>query len=329
MKKLILAVAVGDYDRTRPLTDGAIQIDGVDPIYMTLSPEEIFFRAFRHQEFDICELSLSSYVLKVSTGDCPYIAIPAFVSRAFRHTSICIRGDRGIHSPKDLVGRRIGTPEYQLTANVWARAILEDDFGVKPSDIIWVRGGLEEPGRPEKISVTLPSDIRLEAAPEGRSLNDMLQRGDIDGFMGPRAPSIFGHDPNIRWLFDDPIAAALENFRRTGIFPIMHVIGIRKAIVEANPWLPSAVLKAFQQAKDAAFAKLYDTSATKVMLPFVEEQLAFAQRTMGEDYWPYGVAKSKAAIEYFLKHHHGQGLSKRLVSLDELFVPSTYETVKV
>ncbi len=329
MKKLTLAVAVGDYDRTRPLTDGAIQIDGVDPIYMTLSPEEIFFRAFRHQEFDICELSLSSYVLKVSTGDCPYIAIPAFVSRAFRHTSICIRGDRGIRSPKDLIGRRVGTPEYQLTANVWARAILEDDFGVKPSDIIWVRGGLEEPGRPEKISVTLPPELRLEAAPEGRSLNDMLRQGDIDGFMGPRAPSIFGHDPNIRWLFDDPIAAALENFRRTGIFPIMHVIGIRKAIVEANPWLPSAVLKAFQQAKDAAFAKLYDTSATKAMLPFVEEQLAFARRTMGEDYWPYGVAKSKATIEYFLKHHHGQGLSKRLVSLDELFVPSTYETVKV
>lgn len=329
MKKLNLSVAIGDYDRTRPLTDGAIQIDGVDPVYMKLSPEEIFFRAFRYQEFDVCELSFSSYTLKVSTGDCPYIAVPAFVSRAFRHTSICVRADRGIRTPKDLVGRRIGTPEYQLTANVWARAVLEEDFGVKPSDVIWVRGGLEEPGRPEKISVKLPSEIRTEAAPEGRSLNDMLRKGEIDGFMGPRAPSIFGRDSNVKWLFDDPTAAALENFRRTGIFPIMHVIGIRKTLAESNPWLPSAVLKAFQQSKDAALAKLSDTSAPKVMLPFVEEQLTFAQRELGEDYWPYGIAKNKATIEYFLKHHHAQGLSKRLVSLGELFAPSTYETVKV
>jgi 4,5-dihydroxyphthalate decarboxylase len=329
MKKLSLAIAVGDYDRTRPLVDGDVLIDGADPIFMKLSPEEIFFRAFRHREFDICELSFSSYVLKVSTGDCPYIAIPAFVSRAFRHTSICVRTDRGIKSPKDMIGRRIGTPEYQLTANVWTRAILEEDFGVKPTDITWVRGGIEEPGRPEKISVTLPPEIRVEAAPEGRSLNDMLRTGEIDGFMGPRAPSLFGYDRNVKWLFDDPTAAALENFRRTGIFPIMHVIGIRKTIVDANPWLPSAVLKAFQQSKDMAFAKLFDTSATKVLLPFIEEQIAFARRTMGEDYWPYGVAKNKATIEYFLKHHHRQGLSKRLVSLDELFAPSTYETVKV
>jgi 4,5-dihydroxyphthalate decarboxylase len=329
MTKLTLAVAIGDYDRTRPLTDGAIEIDGVDPVYMKLSPEEIFFRAFRHQEFDICELSFSSYTLKVSTGDCPYVAVPAFVSRAFRHTSICVRTDCGIRSPKDLAGRRIGTPEYQLTANVWARAILEEDFGVRPSDVIWVRGGLEEPGRPEKISITLPPEIRTDSAPEGRSLNDMLSKGEIDGFMGPRAPSILGRDPNVKWLFDNPTAAALENFHRTGIFPIMHVIGVRKTLVEANPWLPSAVLKAFQQAKDAALVKLSDTSAPKVMLPFVEEQLASAQREMGEDYWPYGVAKNKATIEYFLKHHHSQGLSKRLVSLGELFAPSTYETVKV
>src|SRR2546423_139830 len=165
MAKLNLSVAVRDYDRTRPLIDGLVQIDGVDPVFMTLPPEEIFFRAFRHAEFDICELSLSSFTVKTAQGDNPYVGVPAFVSRAFRHTSLYVRTDR-IREPADLKGRKVGLPEYQLTANVWARAILEDDYGIKPSDIVWIRGGLEESGRLEKISITLPPNIRIEAAPE-------------------------------------------------------------------------------------------------------------------------------------------------------------------
>src|SRR5689334_637200 len=157
MAKLNLSVAVGDYDRTRALVDGSVAIDGVDPVYMTLVPEEIFFRAFRAAEFDICELSLSSYTVKTAQNDCPYIAVPAFVSRAFRHTSIYVRTDR-IKKPQDLKGRKVGVPEYQLTANVWARALLEDDYGVKRSDIHWVRGGIEQAGRPEKVTVKLPPE---------------------------------------------------------------------------------------------------------------------------------------------------------------------------
>src|SRR5882762_2961488 len=176
MAKLTLSVAVGDYDRTRPLIDGAVQIDGVDPVMMTLSPEEIFFRAFRHAEFDICELSLSSFAVKTASGDCPYVGVPAFVSRAFRHTSIYVRTDR-IKAPKDLRGKKVGVPEYQLTANVWARAILEDDHGVKPSDIHWIRGGLEEAGRLEKIAITLPKDVKLDNAPKGRTLSSLLEAG--------------------------------------------------------------------------------------------------------------------------------------------------------
>src|SRR5271157_3562652 len=163
MAKLNLSVAIGDYDRTRPLIDGSVRIDGVDPVYMTLVPEEIFFRAFRAAEFDICELSLSSYTVKTAQSDCPYIAVPAFVSRAFRHTSIYVRTDR-IKKPEDLKGRKVGVPEYQLTANVWARAILEDDHGVKPADIHWIRGGLVDAGRLEKITITLPKGVKLEDA---------------------------------------------------------------------------------------------------------------------------------------------------------------------
>jgi 4,5-dihydroxyphthalate decarboxylase len=329
MTKLSLSVAVGDYDRTRPLIDGTVQIDGVDPVTMTLSPEEIFFRAFRNEEFDVCELSLSSFTVKTALGDCPYVGVPAFVSRAFRHTSIYVRTDR-VRTPADLKGRRVGLPEYQLTACVWARAILEDDHGIKPSDVTWVRGGIDEPGRPEKIALKLPGDVRLEDAPENTTISQLLASGDIDGFIAPRTPSA-AHltHPHIGWLFADPMAAGKDYFRRTGIFPIMHLLGVRRTLVERHPWLPAALLKAFERAKAVALEKLGDTSATKVTLPFVEEQLAAARELMGADFWSYGVEPNRKVLETFLRHHHAQGLSSRLVSVDELFHPATHATVKI
>ncbi|MGB7037612.1 MAG: ABC transporter substrate-binding protein, partial [Xanthobacteraceae bacterium] len=200
MAKLNLSVAVGDYDRNRALFDGSVQIDGVEPVYMQLVPEEIFFRAFRAAEFDICELSLSSYTVKTALKDCPYVAVPAFVSRAFRHTAIYVRTDR-VKKPEDLKGKKVGVPEYQLTANVWARAFLEDDYGVKRSDIHWIRGGIEEAGRPEKITVKLPPGVRLDNAPEGTTISSLLESGEIDGFIAPRPPTLIekGH-PHIGWL---------------------------------------------------------------------------------------------------------------------------------
>jgi 4,5-dihydroxyphthalate decarboxylase len=329
MSRLQLSVAMGDYDRTRALFDGRVQIDGVDPVYMLLNPEEMFFRAMRSADFDITELSFSSYLVKHSRGECPYIAVPVFLSRAFRHTSIYVRKDR-IQRPEDLKGKRIGLPEYQLTANVWARAILQDDYGVRPQDVTWVRGGIDTPGRPEKIALQLPPGVKLEAAPEGTTISQLLDRGDIDGFIGPRPPSREAlKNPNIGWLFDDPAAVAKDYYRRTGVFPIMHVVGIRKELAAANPWLPAAVLKAFTQSKSAALDLLEDTSATKVTLPFVEEQLKAARETMGEDYWSYGVAAARKTLETFVRHHHSQGLSSRLVPVEELFHRATYETYSI
>ncbi len=329
MSKLNLSIAVRDYDRTRPLTDGTVQIDGVDPVFMALDPEEIFFRAFRHAEFDICELSMSSFTVKTAQGNNPYVGVPAFVSRAFRHTSIYVRTDR-IKQPADLKGRKIGVPEYQLTANVWARALLEDDYGVKRSDIHWIRGGLEDAGRKEKITISLPPDVHLEDVPEGRTLDSMLESGEIDAFMGPRVPPCFerGH-PNVGWLFADTVAAATDYFKRTGIFPIMHIIGVRRSIVEQHPWLPAAVLKAFERAKTIAIARLADTSSTKVTLPFVEEQVRAARNLMGRDFWSYGVAANRKQLDYFLDNHHREGLSSRLVTVEDLFHPTTFETYKL
>jgi 4,5-dihydroxyphthalate decarboxylase len=329
MANLNLSVAVGPYDRTRALIDGSVQIDGVDPVFMQLVPEEIFFRAFRAAEFDICELSMSSYTVKTAQGNCPYIAVPAFVSRAFRHTSIYVRTDR-IKKPQDLKGRKVGVPEYQLTANVWARAFLEDDYGVKRSDIHWIRGGIEHAGRPEKISINLPAGVRLDNAPEGKTISALLADGEIDGFIAPRPPTVVekGH-PNIGWLFPDPVAVAKDYYKRTGFFPIMHVLGIRRELAEKHPWLPSAVYKAFEQAKQVGLEKLSDTSATKATLPFVEERLKEARDLMGQDFWSYGVEPNRKVLDYFLEQHHREGLSSRRVSVDEMFHPATYETFSV
>jgi 4,5-dihydroxyphthalate decarboxylase len=328
MAKLNLSLAVGPYDRTRALIDGSVQIDGVTVAGMTLSPEEIFFRAFRQAEFDICELSLSSFTVKTAQGNCPYVGVPAFVSRAFRHTAIYVRTDR-IKKPEDLKGKRVGLPEYQLTANVWARAILQDDHGVRPSDIQWVRGGIEDADRPEKIAIKLPADVKLEDAPAGKSISRLLADGAIDGFIAPRPPSLPKGTPNVGWLFADPVAAAKDYYKRTGIFPIMHLVGVRRELVERNPWLPGAVFKAFEQAKKAALDLLSDTSATKVTLPFVEERLIEARALMGEDFWSYGLEPNRKTLESFLKHHHAQGLSPRLVKPEELFHPGTLESFKL
>ena len=327
MSKLNLSVAIGDYDRNRPLINGAVQIDGVDPTFMTLPPEEIFFRAFRNEDFDICECSLSSFTVKTAAGNCPYVGVPAFVSRMFRHTSIYVRTDR-IKKPEDLKGKKVGVPEYQLTANVWARAILEDDFGVAPKDIHWIRGGIEHAGRPEKITIKLPEGVQLDSAPEGKTISELLAKGEIDGFIAPRPPTTVG-EPNVGWLFRDPVAAAKDYYKRTSIFPIMHLIGVRRTLAEKHPWLPAAVLKAFEQSKAAGLTALLDTSATKVTMPFVEERMAETRELMGDDFWPYGLESNRKQLEVFLRHHHSQGLSSRLVKPEELFHPGTHESFKI
>ena len=326
MSDLRLSVAMGDYDRTRPIADGRVKIDGVDPAVMLLTPEEMFFRAMRHRAFDICELSLSSYVISVARGDPHYVAVPVYLSRAFRHTSIYIRTDRGIERPEDLKGRRIGIAEYQLTANVWARGILEEDHGVRPSDITWVRGGMDTPGRPEKIALDLPADVTVEQAPEGATLNGLLTDGGIDGFIGPRAIRCFdeGH-PKVARLFGNSFAAAEAYYRRHGVFPIMHVLALRRSLADAHPWLPGALLKAFTRAKDMAQDALGDTSAAKATLPFLEDSLERARSLMGADFWSYGLAGNEKTLEAFLGYHHAQGLSPRRVEVRELFHPATLE----
>ena len=330
MNKLQLSIAVGHYDRIRPLVDGEVQIEGVDPVYMTQDPEEIFFRAFRHADYDVCELSLSSYAVKVAAGSSPYLAIPVFPSRAFRHSAVYVRSDRGIETPQDLKGKRIGVPEYQLTANVWVRLFLEDDYDLKASDVTWVRGGYEDPARVEKIALNLPDGVLVEDAPPGKTISDLLASGEVDAVIGPRAPSCFvqGH-PKVKYLFEDPQASASRWYLRTKIFPIMHTIGVRKTLLEAHPWLASALMKGFGKAKDIALARLTDTSATKVTLPFVDGHLAAARLLMGYDFWSYGFEPNAPTIDKFLERHYLEGLSSRMLRARELFHPASLESFKI
>jgi 4,5-dihydroxyphthalate decarboxylase len=328
--QLPISVAIGDYDRTQDLLSGKIAIDGAAPTYLALEPEEIFHRSFRHQEFDVCEISLSSYVLQVSKEATPFVGLPIFLSRMFRHNGIYVRTGNGIRVPADLKGKRVGCPEWQLTAGVWIRGFLEDQFGVHWSEIEWVRGGIEQPGRPEKLAFTPPAGLRLVDAPAGRSLTELLLAGEIDALISPRRPSAYvkGH-PDVTWLFEDPQEAALANYRETLVFPVMHLLGLRRELADRHPWLPSSLMKAFTLAKDRAVERLEDTAASKVTLPFLEEYTKRSRQILGQDFWPYGVQPNVRTLERFLDHHHNQGLSSRRVALEELFHPATTEMFKI
>jgi 4,5-dihydroxyphthalate decarboxylase len=330
MSPLPLTLGCWDYDRTRALMDGRVKVEGCDLRYLVMGPEEVFFRAFRHGEFDVSELSFSTYLMTSARGECPYVAIPVFPSRAFRHSGIYIRTDRGIAEPADLKGRVVGVPEYQVTAAVWIRGILEDEYGVKASDVEWRSGGVEEPGRHEKAALELPKSIRIQAIGPDQTLGAMLETGEIDALVAPRAPSCFSRGaPDIARLFPNFREVERGYFRRTGIFPIMHVIGIRKELAAANPWLGASLMKAFAQAKALAQPELSQVAALKIMLPWVAQEAEETVKLMGDDFWPYGIEANRTTLDAFLRHHHEQGLSAERRALDDIFLPSTLETVKV
>ena len=290
MARLPLTIACWDYDRTRALMDGRVRVEGCDVTTLALSPEEAFFRAFRHHEFDVSELSFSTYMMSRAKGTCPYIAIPAFVSRAFRHSAIYIRTDRGIRAPADLKGRVVGVPEYQVTAALWVRGMLKDEYGVEAGDLDWRTGGVEEPGRHEKVELSLPANVRVTPVAAGKTLGAMLAAGEIDALVAPRAPSCFVRGvTNVGRLFADSRAAETAYWTKTRIFPIMHVVGVRESLVAAHPWLPASVFKAFVQAKALAIPDLFEVAALKYTLPWIAAEAETTRALMGEDFWPYGV----------------------------------------
>src|SRR5499427_9156095 len=247
--KLRLALACWDYDRTQALQSGLVQPEGIDLTFLAQPVEETFFRMLRYREYDCAELSLSSYAMTLAADDPPFIAIPVFPSRFFRHSCIFVSAKSGIRQPKDLAGRRVGVPEYQMTAPVWIRGILQDEYGVDPASPEYLSGGEEEPGRDEKLKLDLPAKIRLEAIAADKTLSRMLADGEIDALHTARIPSTFASRPGaVRRLFEDYVEVEKSYYRKTRIFPIMHTVVLRRDVYEANRWIAQALLKAFVQA---------------------------------------------------------------------------------
>ena len=326
MAKLSVSLACAAYDRTWPLISGRVPIEGCDVNVVVMEPGEAFVRAYRSQDFDITELSASSHILTTARGDAPYIAVPAFVSRVFRHSSFYIRTDRGIRSASDLRGKTVGVTEYQMTAGLWARGLLSDDFGVRANEIRWRRGGLDAPGGAERTAIKLSADIDLQSIGDGKTLSGMLLDGDLDAIIAAHAPAPFLQGAaNIGRLWPDFRAAEEDYFKRTGLFPIMHLIGIRRSLVERHPWLAPSVLKAFTRAKQIALEELEDVGVSRASLPWLPSDVARAKQIMGPDFWPYGYPANERAIDCMLRWSVEQGLSQRLVKPEELFAPGTLQ----
>ncbi len=320
---LDLSLAAYRYDRTEGLRDGRVRPEGVRLNCLTLRVEEIFWRMAQYREFDVAEFSLGGYVVRRGRGADDLVAIPVFLSRYFRHSCIFVNADAGISRPEDLKGRRVGVPEYQMTAAVWARGALADDYGVRPEEITWVQGGLEDPGRIPFEPVE-PEGVSIEAAPTDRSLAQMLAAGEIDALFTARTPSTFHRSGGpVRRLFEKPWEVERDYFRRTGIFPIMHTVVIKRELLEANPWLAATMLKAFSDAKRLATAELTQTSALPITLPFLVEHAYETMDLMGEDFWPYGLEENRKTLETFVRYMHEQGMIAEPMPIESLFAPGT------
>jgi len=331
VSRLRLSFACWNYDRTRALADGSVRPDGIDLDYLDLPVEETFFRMLRHREFDVAEMSLSSYTVSMFREPRPFVAIPVFPSRMFRHGSIYVNADAGIREPRDLVGKRIGTPEFQMTAPVWIRGILAEHYGVPVESGTYYTGGEEEPGRDEKLALDLPPSIRIERIGPGKTLAAMLASAEIDALHTARMPSTYGDGRGrVRRLFPNYPDVERDYYARTGVFPIMHTIAIRTEVYERHRWIAQALTKAFVEAQRRAYADLYVTAALKTMLPWLTAHVEDVRALMGADFWPYGLtAANRATLATFLRYHHAQGLSKRLLQPDELFAPETLESFKI
>ena len=327
---LPVTLACWDYDRTRALADGTVRPDGIELNYLNLPVEETFFRMARFREFDACEMSLSSYSATLHHEEPPFIAIPVFPSRFFRHSSIFVSAASGITEPSQLAGRRVGVPEYQMTAPVWIRGILSDEHGIAADSVEYVSGGEEEPGRVDKLKINLPPNIHVTPIGPGKTLSRMLADGEIDALHTARAPSTFYTEPDrVRRLFPDFIDRERDYFRRTRIFPIMHVVALRRSLWQANPWMAQSLFKAFVASQRITYDGLRETAALKTMLPWQTSVVEDTRREMGDDWWPYGLEPNRHVLETFLRYHHEQGLSKRRLTPEELFAPQTLETFRI
>lgn len=331
MPTLTLDLGCGDYDIVRPLRDGAVRAEGMEINFVTINrPPEVHWRMGMHHEFDAAEMSFGSFVAGRARGDFPFVGIPAFVYRKFRHSCAYVNVNAGIDKPEDLKGRRVGVPEWQMTATVWLRGFLQDDYGVRPSDVHWLTGGLESSERKEKVALSLPPEITIENIASGKTLSDMLVSGEVDALLTAQVPAPYVKRlPQVRRLFADTRQAEADHFRRTGIFPIMHVMIIREEFYRRHPWVAQSLYKALLDAKAQCIDALFKNDAIHSVLPWAGPHAEEVRKLMGQDFWPYGVEANRKTLEIFLRYSFEQGLTTRLLNVGELFTKETVDMVHV
>jgi 4,5-dihydroxyphthalate decarboxylase len=326
---LPLVLACWDYDRTRALQEGAVRVEGIDLRFVPIGMPESFFRTLHNSEFDVSEMSFSWYTRTLDFDQPPLVAIPVFPSRMFRHSGIYVHADSGIEQPSDLAGKRVGVPEYQMTAAVWIKGILAEHYGVPVSSVTYHTGGLRNPGRRE-LPMKLPPEISVTPIDETKTLSDLIETGEVDALYSAEAPETFRQgSPNVRRLFQNHEQAEREYFAKTGIFPIMHTIVIQREVYEANRWIAQSLAKAFEESKELAYEQLEEVTALKVSLPWLTANFEDARATMGADYWPYGLEPNRETLTTFLRYSHEQGLLTRAFEPEELFAIETIRTARV
>jgi 4,5-dihydroxyphthalate decarboxylase len=314
--KLRLSLALGPYDHARDLAPR-----GIDLLPLDLSVEEIFFRFTKFREWDVSEMSSAKMVSLLSQPDPDIIALPVFVSRVFRHSSVYVGAKSGIRAPKDLEGRRVGIPEWSQTAGIYARGLLAHEYGVDLKSIDWRQAGVRQPGRVEKV--TLPQNFAFKLTPMPQhTLAGMLESGEIDAAISAREL------PGTR-MFPDYRALEMAYFRKTRIFPIMHTVVLRREAYERDRWIAMNLYQAFLEAKERSLERLREIGVSHAPLPWLSEATREWSAAMGEDFWPYGIEPNRPTLEAFLQYAWEQGVCHRRLAPEDLFAPETRESFKI
>ena len=319
MANLRLTLAMGPYDHMRDLVDGTVRAEGIDLIALNLPIEEMFYRFIRFREWDISELSFGKYVSLRSQNDRSIAAIPVFPSRVFRHSSIYVRKNGKVNTPQDLKHKRVGMPEWAQTASIYTRGYLMHEVGIPLKDIEWHQAGLNEAGRREKVKLKLPRGVRYVSHPD-RSLNEMLLAGELDAVLSARPPrAALDSDSGVKRLFPDSLEVEKTYFRKTGIFPIMHVVALRGEVLERHSWVAMNLFTAFEEAKRRSLERALDITASYYPVPWGFEYARQSQALFGDDFWPYGIEANRATLEAFLQFGHEQGVCHRKLAPEDLF----------
>lgn len=322
MEKLKLKLACWDYDRTRPLIDGRVRAEGIELDIELLRPRQAFPRMLEGREFDVSELSLASYTILKGRGECPFVALPVALSKIFRHSCIYVRTDAGIAGPADLRGKRVGTTQLSATATVFMNGMLEHEYGVRSDEMRWAIGGLKSPTQRPLIPLNVAERMQIEFLGAGQTLEGMLESGDLDALFSIYIPSLLENgSPRVARLFPDYPAVEQDYYRRTRIFPVMHIVALREDVYRAHPWVAASLYRAFCQARDLAVDGLYDTDALRLSLPWLIHHVEEYRRVFGNDFWSYGLEPNRPAFEAIGRYVHEQGFSPRVVTPEELFAP--------